>query len=75
MNAAQKLISSHLVSGEMKASGEIAITIDQTLASHWLRGQVLFLAEEQNERLGRMPCIANNLSVKVRPWEFGSPPT
>ncbi len=23
----------------------------------------------------RMPCIANDLSVKVRPWELGSSPT
>ena len=31
MNVAQKLIKSHLVSGEMKAGEEISITIDQTL--------------------------------------------
>ena len=31
MNVAQKLISTHLVSGEMKAGEEIAISIDQTL--------------------------------------------
>ncbi|HDH04871.1 MAG TPA: aconitate hydratase [Nitrospirae bacterium] len=31
MNAARKLISSHLESGEMKAGEEIAISIDQTL--------------------------------------------
>jgi aconitate hydratase len=31
MNVAQKLISSHLVSGDMKPGEEIAISIDQTL--------------------------------------------
>ena len=31
MNVAHKLISSHLVSGEMKAGEEIAVSIDQTL--------------------------------------------
>ncbi len=31
MNVTHKLISSHLVSGEMKAGDEIAISIDQTL--------------------------------------------
>ena len=31
MNAAQKLISAHLVSGDLTPSGEIAIKIDQTL--------------------------------------------
>ena len=31
MNVAQKLISSHLVEGEMNAGDEIAISIDQTL--------------------------------------------
>jgi aconitate hydratase len=32
MNAATKLIASHLVSGEMRAGEEIGIRIDQTLA-------------------------------------------
>ena len=31
MNAAQKLIASHLVSGDLTPGGEIAIRIDQTL--------------------------------------------
>src|SRR5699024_7753693 len=31
MNAAQKLISAHLVSGDLTPGGEIAIRIDQTL--------------------------------------------
>lgn len=31
MNAAQKLISAHLVSGDLTPGGEIAIKIDQTL--------------------------------------------
>ena len=30
-NLAQKIISAHLVSGEMKAGSEISIRIDQTL--------------------------------------------
>ena len=31
--------------------------------------------EMQETRPDRMPCMPYDLSVRVRPWEFGSSPT
>ncbi len=58
MNAAQKLISSHLVSGEMKAGGEIAISIDQTLTQD-ATGTMAYL---EFEAMG-IPKVRTKLSV------------
>lgn len=58
MNVAQKLISSHLVSGEMKAGAEIAISIDQTLTQD-ATGTMAYL---QFEAMG-IPKVRTKLSV------------
>ena len=58
MNAAQKLISSHLVSGEMKAGGEVAISIDQTLTQD-ATGTMAYL---EFEAMG-IPKVRTKLSV------------
>ncbi len=58
MNAAQKLISSHLVSGEMKAGEEIAISIDQTLTQD-ATGTMAYL---EFEAMG-IPRVRTKLSV------------
>ncbi len=58
MNVAQKLISSHLVSGEMKAGEEIAISIDQTLTQD-ATGTMAYL---QFEAMG-IPRVKTKLSV------------
>ncbi|MBI4681917.1 MAG: aconitate hydratase, partial [Nitrospirae bacterium] len=58
MNAAQKLISSHLVSGEMKAGGEIAISIDQTLTQD-ATGTMAYL---EFEAMG-VPKVRTKISV------------
>lgn len=58
MNVAQKLIKSHLVSGEMKAGEEIAITIDQTLTQD-ATGTMAYL---EFEAMG-IPQVKTKLSV------------
>ncbi len=58
MNAARKLISSHLVSGEMKAGAEIAISIDQTLTQD-ATGTMAYL---EFEAMG-IPKVRTKLSV------------
>ncbi|MEW6601417.1 MAG: aconitate hydratase [Nitrospirota bacterium] len=58
MNVAQKLISSHLVSGEMKAGEEIAISIDQTLTQD-ATGTMAYL---EFEAMG-IPKVRTKLSV------------
>ncbi len=58
MNVAQKLISSHLVSGEMKAGEEIAISIDQTLTQD-ATGTMAYL---EFEAMG-IPKVKTKLSV------------
>ena len=58
MNVAQKLISSHLVSGEMKAGNEISITIDQTLTQD-ATGTMAYL---EFEAMG-LPRVKTKLSV------------
>ena len=58
MNVAQKLISSHLVSGTMKAGEEIAISIDQTLTQD-ATGTMAYL---EFEAMG-IPKVRTKLSV------------
>jgi len=58
MNVAQKLISSHLVSGEMNAGEEIAISIDQTLTQD-ATGTMAYL---EFEAMG-IPKVRTKLSV------------
>lgn len=58
MNLAQKLISSHLVSGSLKAGEEIAISIDQTLTQD-ATGTMAYL---QFEAMG-IPRVRTKLSV------------
>ncbi len=58
MNAARKLISSHLVSGDMKAGEEIAISIDQTLTQD-ATGTMAYL---EFEAMG-IPRVRTKLSV------------
>lgn len=58
MNVAQKLISSHLVSGDMKAGEEIAISIDQTLTQD-ATGTMAYL---EFEAMG-IPKVKTKLSV------------
>jgi len=58
MNVAQKLISSHLVSGAMKAGDEIAISIDQTLTQD-ATGTMAYL---EFEAMG-IPRVKTKLSV------------
>lgn len=58
MNVAQKLIKSHLVSGEMKAGEEISITIDQTLTQD-ATGTMAYL---EFEAMG-IPKVKTKLSV------------
>jgi len=58
MNVAQKIISSHLVSGEMVPGGEIAISIDQTLTQD-ATGTMAYL---QFEAMG-VPRVRTKLSV------------
>jgi aconitate hydratase len=58
MNVAQKLISSHLVSGTMKAGEEIAISIDQTLTQD-ATGTMAYL---EFEAMG-IPRVRTKLSV------------
>ena len=58
MNITQKIISSHIVSGEMKAGGEIAISIDQTLTQD-ATGTMAYL---EFEAMG-IPWVKTNLSV------------
>lgn len=58
MNVAQKLISSHLVSGEMKPGEEIAISIDQTLTQD-ATGTMAYL---EFEAMG-IPKVKTKLSV------------
>ena len=58
MNVAQKLILSHLVSGEMKAGEEIAISIDQTLTQD-ATGTMAYL---EFEAMG-IPRVKTKLSV------------
>jgi len=57
-NLTQKLIASHLVSGEMRPGAEIAIQIDQTLTQD-VTGTMAFL---QFEALG-LPRVRTKLSV------------
>ncbi len=57
-NVTQKLIASHLVSGEMTPGGEIAIRMDQTLTQD-VTGTMAFL---QFEALG-VPRVRTQLSV------------
>ncbi len=58
MNVAQKLIASHLVSGNMKPGGEIAISIDQTLTQD-ATGTMAYL---EFEAMG-IPKVRTKLSV------------
>jgi aconitate hydratase len=58
MNIVQKLISSHLVSGEMKPGREIAISIDQTLTQD-ATGTMAYL---EFEAMG-LPRVRTSLSV------------
>ncbi|MEN8263220.1 MAG: aconitate hydratase [Nitrospirota bacterium] len=58
MNVTRKLISSHLVSGEMKAGNEIAILIDQTLTQD-ATGTMAYL---EFEAMG-LPKVKTKLSV------------
>lgn len=58
MNVAQKLISSHLVSGNMRAGEEIAISIDQTLTQD-ATGTMAYL---EFEAMG-IPKVKTKLSV------------
>ena len=58
MNVAQKLISSHLVEGEMKAGEEIAISIDQTLTQD-ATGTMAYL---EFEAMG-IPKVRTKVSV------------
>ena len=58
MNVAQKIISSHLVSGEMTPGSEIAIRIDQTLTQD-ITGTMAYL---QFEAMG-VPRVRTKLSV------------
>jgi aconitate hydratase len=58
MNVVQKLISSHLVSGEMKVGEEIAISIDQTLTQD-ATGTMAYL---EFEAMG-IPKVKTKLSV------------
>jgi aconitate hydratase len=58
MNVAQKLISSHLVSGNMKPGEEIAISIDQTLTQD-ATGTMAYL---EFEAMG-IPKVKTKLSV------------
>ncbi|MBI5741269.1 MAG: aconitate hydratase [Nitrospirae bacterium] len=58
MNVAQKLISSHLVSGNLKPGGEIAISIDQTLTQD-ATGTMAYL---EFEAMG-IPKVRTKLSV------------
>jgi aconitate hydratase len=58
MNVAQKLIQSHLVSGEMRAGEEIALRIDQTLSQD-ATGTLSYL---QFEAIG-VPRVRTQLSV------------
>ena len=58
MNVAQKLISSHLVSGSMVAGKEIAISIDQTLTQD-ATGTMAYL---EFEAIG-IPKVKTKLSV------------
>ncbi|MBQ2697188.1 MAG: aconitate hydratase, partial [Clostridia bacterium] len=58
MNITEKLIASHLVSGEMKAGEEIAIRIDQTLTQD-STGTMAYL---QFEALG-VPRVKTKRSV------------
>lgn len=58
MNVARKLISSHLVSGEMNAGEEIAISIDQTLTQD-ATGTMAYL---EFEAMG-IPRVKTKLSV------------
>jgi aconitate hydratase len=58
MNLAQKLISSHLVSGEIKSGEEIAISIDQTLTQD-ATGTMAYL---EFEAMG-IPRVRTKLSV------------
>ncbi|MBI5097737.1 MAG: aconitate hydratase [Nitrospirae bacterium] len=58
MNVAQKLISSHLVSGDMKPGEEIAISIDQTLTQD-ATGTMAYL---EFEAMG-VPKVKTKLSV------------
>lgn len=50
MNAATKLIASHLVSGEMRAGEDIGIRIDQTLAQD-ATGTMVVLGSSANPGL------------------------
>jgi homoaconitase/3-isopropylmalate dehydratase large subunit len=58
MNAAQKILSSHLVSGRMAPGEEIAIRIDQTLTQD-ATGTMAYL---QFEAMG-VPRVKTELSV------------
>ncbi|MHB1458731.1 MAG: aconitase family protein, partial [Armatimonadota bacterium] len=58
MNVTQKILSSHIVSGEMVAGKEIAITIDQTLTQD-ATGTMAYL---QFEAMG-VPRVRTKLSV------------
>ncbi len=58
MNVTQKIISSHLVSGEMKPGSEIALKIDQTLTQD-ATGTMAYL---QFEAMG-VPRVKTKLSV------------
>ncbi|UCH81390.1 MAG: aconitate hydratase [Nitrospiraceae bacterium] len=58
MNVAQKLISSHLAEGEMKAGNEIAVSIDQTLTQD-ATGTMAYL---EFEAMG-IPHVRTKVSV------------
>jgi len=58
LNLTQKIISKHLVSGEMRPGGEIALRIDQTLTQD-ATGTMAYL---QFEAIG-LPRVATELSV------------
>ncbi|MFY9614469.1 MAG: aconitate hydratase [Candidatus Dormiibacterota bacterium] len=58
MNLAQKIISEHLVAGEMKPGSEIAITIDQTLTQD-ATGTMAYLQFEALD----IPKVRTELSV------------
>lgn len=58
MNVTRKIISTHLVSGEMKAGSEIALSIDQTLTQD-ATGTMAYL---QFEAMG-IPRVRTKLSV------------
>ena len=70
LNVAQKLIKSHLVSGDMKAGNEIAIIIDQTLTQDATGTMVMLELEAMNLDRARTELSAQYVDHNLIQTDF-----